>query len=427
MRVRYHVAVRRPDDDAILVLRDGAMPGFTLDDAPWWQVVTPVVDRLRDDLALDVVALRAAWLGEPAADGSVDRLYEVAWRGGSVPAGSRWVPLPDLERRETPLGRAIDAGVLEPADGELHPWYRPHWFDPMAAWIDQALADAGLRRRGPVRQVRSWGRAALLVVDTDRGRVWAKQVPSVFAHEIAVTRLLGDVDPGFVAPEIAADRAAGRVLMEHVDGPLLTEQRDDIVPWTATLARLAEVQRVLAADLDGVRVAGLPAASLASLADDLPALLDSDGVDPPIRDAIPDLATACRVLDATPFGPSVEHGDLSPGQVVVGAMGPVILDWSDATITHPFLAAASFLIEPADLPGDVDALAEAYLAGWGGGPDARRALDLAMVVYPLHLVRLYATRILPGLEQPWEMEQMIPWGLERLAPRLADLPRILGR
>ena len=112
MQARYHVAVRRPDDDAILVLRDGAMPGFALDDAPSWQVVAPVVERLRDDVGLDVVALRAAWLGEPAADGSLDRLYEVAWRGGSVPAGSGGRPLPDLERRATPLGRAIDAGVL---------------------------------------------------------------------------------------------------------------------------------------------------------------------------------------------------------------------------------------------------------------------------------------------------------------------------
>ena len=427
MRVRYHVAVRRPDDDAILVLRDGAMPGFTLDDAPWWQVVTPVVDRLRDDLALDVVALRAAWLGEPAADGSVDRLYEVAWRGGSVPAGSRWVPLPDLERRETPLGRAIDAGVLEPADGELHPWYRPHWFDPMAAWIDQALADAGLRRRGPVRQVRSWGRAALLVVDTDRGRVWAKQVPSVFAHEIAVTRLLGDVDPGFVAPEIAADRAAGRVLMEHVDGPLLTEQRDDIVPWTATLARLAEVQRVLAADLDGVRVAGLPAASLASLADDLPGAprqrrrrSADPRRDPGPGDRLPrprldPVRPECRARGPV-TGPGRRRRD-GPGH-------PGLVRCDD----HPPVPRGCLVPHRARRPARRCRRARRGLPGrLGGGHDARRALDLAMVVYPLHLVRLYATRILPGLEQPWEMEQMIPWGLDRLAPRLADLPRILGR
>jgi hypothetical protein len=432
MRAHYHVALRRPDDDAFLVLADGSMPGFALDPAPSWQVVTPVVDGLREGFGLDVVALRTVWLGEPAADGSGHRLVEAALRGGTVPAGSRWVALEDLERRATPLGRAIEAGVLEPADGSLHPWYRPEWFASMASWVDAALVDAGLRRRGPVRQVRSWGRAALVTLDTDRGRVWAKQVPTVFAHEIAVTRLLGDVDPGFVAPEIAADQGTGRVLMEHVTGHLLSETTDDRAPWTATLARLAEVQRVLAADLDAARVAGVPTASLGSLADELPRLLGRNGTAPAVQDAIGDLQAACRALEATSFGPSLEHGDLSPGQVIVGEMGPVVLDWSDSTITHPFLAAASFLIDPADLPATLGddigtGLAGAYLAGWGGTADAGRALDLATVVVPLHLIRLYADRVLPGLEQPWEMERMIPWALQRLERRLPDLPRILGR
>ncbi len=75
----------------------------------------------------------------------------------------------------------------------------------MAAWIDDRLAGAGLRRHGPIRQVRSWGRSALLQADTDRGLVWAKEVPAGFAHEIAVTGLLADLDPGLVPPIIAAD------------------------------------------------------------------------------------------------------------------------------------------------------------------------------------------------------------------------------
>src|SRR5262249_51400161 len=148
------------------------------------------------------------------------------------------------------------------------------------------------------------------------------------------------------APEIAADQATGRLLMEHVDGPLLSEATLDPAPWTATLARLAEAQRVLAADLDAARVAGVPSASLATLADELPRLLDHEATPAVVRDALDDLAAACRALDASPFGPSLEHGDLSPGQVIVGEMGPVVLDWSDSTITHPFLAAASFLLDP---------------------------------------------------------------------------------
>ena len=125
------------------------------------------------------------------------------------------------------MGRAIDAGVLGQAHGHQQPWYGPGWFDGMVAWIDERLAVAGLRRRGDVRQVRSWARSALLTVDTDRGRLWAKQVPMPFAHEVAVTGLLSDLDPGIVPPLVAADPATGRLLMEDVRGPLL-----DAIPET---------------------------------------------------------------------------------------------------------------------------------------------------------------------------------------------------
>jgi hypothetical protein len=440
---RYHVAIRRPADDAVLVLADGSMPGFSLADPPVWQVVTPVVERMADDFGLGVVALRAAWLGEPRSDGTHDRLYEATHVGGALPSGARWVALPDLERRPSPLGRAVDAGCLASASGDRQPWYVPGWMPEMAAWIDDGLGRAGLVRRGPIRQVRSWGRAALLTVETDRGRVWAKQVPDVFAHEVAVTRLLADIDPGLVPPAVATDPVIGRMLMEHIDGPLLPELRDEPDAWIATLARLAESQHVLAADLAAIRSAGVPAAALGRSADAVPGLVtDRDvllvgrdgGLTTPEADRLADATEALvhvtRALAAAGPGPSLEHGDLSPGQVILGEMGPVILDWSDATITHPFLAAASFLMDAADVPADTaihDAMIAAYLAPWGGGSDVARALDLARIVGPLHLAALYRDRILPGLEQPWEMERMVPAALRSLLPRLDDLPRILGR
>ena len=442
-RTRYHVAVRRADDDAVLVFADGSMPGFTLEDAPTWQVVTPLVDRLQEEHGLRVVALRAAWLGEPRPGGQDDRLYEVVHVGGSVPSGARWVALADLDRRPSPLGRAIDAGCLGPSGGHRQPWYLAGWLDDMAAWIDDRLDGARLVRRGPVRQVRSWGRAALLTVETDRGRVWAKQVPDVFAHEVAVTRLLADIDPGLVPPVIAADPAAGRMLIEHVEGPALVDLQDQPDAWIATLARLAESQHVLAADLAAIRSAGVPAADLDRLAAAVPGILADratllvdrvGGVTAAQADrllaASDGLVRATRALAAAGPGRSLEHGDLSPGQVILGEMGPVILDWSDATITHPFLAAASFLMGSADLPADPvvhDAMVAAYLGPWGDGPELAHALDLARLVGPLHHAALYRDRILPGLEQPWEMEQMVPVALRTLLPRLDDLPRILGR
>ena len=117
----------------------------------------------------------------------------------------------------------------------------------------------------------------------------------------------------------------------------------------------------------------------------------------------------------------------------MGSMGPVFLDWSDSTITHPFLAAAAFLDDADSGPPDVvDVVPRTRLSRWlvgdpdgPDGGDPARALALARVVHPLHMASLLEDRILPGLEQPWELEPMVGTYLEAVLPRLATLPRIL--
>ncbi len=324
------------------------------------------------------------------------------------------------------------ASVLEEPVGAHQPWYRPGWFAEMVAWIDERLVDAGIARHGPVRQVRSWGRSALLELDTDRGRLWVKDVPAVFAHEVQVTALLTDLDPGLVPALVAADATLGRLLMEHVDGPALPTLRDQPLAWTATMSRVAEAQRVLAADPAALAMAGVARSDPADLAASVAALLADDDLlgigraggltadeAVAVRARIPELADAADRLAGDGIPPSLDHGDFAAGQVILGEMGPVILDWSDATITHPFLTAASFL-------GDVDRMCR---MAWGPissprisapGPTAptRRslgaALDLARLVHPVHMASLYATRILPGLDQPWEMADRVAADLRPL-------------
>jgi hypothetical protein len=425
---RYHVAIRRAEDGRILVMKDGSLPRFEVPAAPPWQVVTIVGDEVRARYGLDVVTLRAAFVGD------ADRLYEVDFCVGRPAAGSHWVDGADLvgalgDDLPADVRAAIAAGALDPAAGDRQPWYRAGWFAEMTDWIDGRLVDAGIRRRGPLSQVRSWGRAALVAFETDRGRLWAKDVPDVFAHEVAVTELLADIDPGVVPPVVAADRERSRVISEHVAGPVLASVRDQPAAWIATLARLAELQRVLAADQAALSVAGVGAAPLERLADELPELLADDDLllvgraggltnteASTLRSRTDELVAACRTLAASGIPTSLEHGDLSASQVIVGEMGPVILDWSDGSLTHPFLSAASFLRETAGSGASGDELVEGYLGPWAGrGNGGREALALAGTVLPLHMAALHADRILPGLEQPWEMAGMVPAFLRPLA------------
>jgi hypothetical protein len=314
------------------------------------------------------------------------------------------------------------------------PWDHDGWLVEMSAWVDARLREAGIRRRGPVHQVRAWARAALLTFDSDHGRLWAKAVPAVFAHEIAVTELLADVDPGVVPPVVAADRTLGRIITEHVEGSTLAAIGDDPVIWTAALSRLAEIQRVLAADLDALQVAGVAAAPLDRLATSVPALLADDDlllVGRPgglssseagsLRRRVPALVDACRALAASGVPDSLEHGDLAADEIILGPMGPVFLDWSDGSITHPFLSAVSLLQSRAATDADADALVSAYLGPWLSSghvtaADGRSALDLGRTVLPLHLAAMYAERILPGLETPDEMRHVVPDALRSILP-----------
>jgi hypothetical protein len=129
---------------------------------------------------------------------------------------------------------------------------------------------------------------------------------------------------------------------------------------------------------------------------------EPDGLTAPevadLRARVPALVEACHALADSGVPDSLEHGDLTADEVILGEMGPVFLDWSDGSITHPFLSAASLLAGGA-AGDDPDG---AYLGPWLAAgivteETGRAALRQAATVLPLHLAGLYADRILPAL------------------------------
>jgi hypothetical protein len=338
--------------------------------------------------------------------------------------------MPDLTSEPSNQERRLDdLPNAFAADGD-----RAWWAD-MTAWTDARLGELGIRRIRPLVPIRVWVRSAVASFETDRGRMWAKAVPEVFSHEVALTELLADIDPGAVPPVVAAERERGRMITDHVEGPLLTAVGEPVA-WTATLARMAELQRVLSNDRDALEIAGVAAAPLDGLAARIPVLIADDrllAVGRPsglseaeagtLRARAQELIDACLALAASPVPDSLDHGDLRPSQVIVGPMGPVILDWSDGSITHPFLAAASFLADVGAssgvVPVSVDALADAYIGPWleptglSAGA-ARGLLDLARTVHPLHVAAQYADRVLPALERRADLAGVVPDRLRSL-------------
>ena len=108
-----------------------------------------------------------------------------------------------------------------------------------------------------------------------------------------------------------------------------------------------------------------------------------------LRERVAEAPALCAQLAAYGVPETLVHGDLHEHNVALAGGRPVIFDWSDACVAHPFFDLIT-LLDTDHFAGDPEALAglrARYLAGWAGfGDSASRAaaLDLALRVGCLH-------------------------------------------
>lgn len=117
----------------------------------------------------------------------------------------------------------------------------------------------------------------------------------------------------------------------------------------------------------------------AGVPDGLPSLVDRLGNKIDNADALTaeERGHARSLLAAMPVGAAVLHGDLHPGNIIIGPRGAVVIDWFDATVGHPtadiarseLLVTARGATDLRHLPGHhdelVSALHRAYLSNVG--------------------------------------------------------------
>ncbi len=84
---------------------------------------------------------------------------------------------------------------------------------------------------------------------------------------------------------------------------------------------------------------------------------------------------ACSIVGTLPRGAALLHGDLHPGNVLMHAQGPVVIDWFDSVIGHPVadVVRSSILLRrpstggtPPHLPGATPELLDVIHASYAG-------------------------------------------------------------
>jgi len=210
--------------------------------------------------------------------------------------------------------------------------------------------------RGSRSSVRAYGRGAVIKVpDPATPAGWIRFEA---AHTEAV-RAAGAPAPRLLGIEQISGRAAS--VWERVDGTPMWQQVIDRPDLSAQMGRLlADVQLALF-DL-------VPPVTLPTQRDRLTSKIRRSA-------AIVD-ASLLRALDVLPprDGPlRLCHGDMHPSNVILGAGGPMLVDWFDACRGEPIadVARSSLLLgdgthTPAHLPGadpaTLGVLTRAYLA-----------------------------------------------------------------
>jgi hypothetical protein len=234
------------------------------------------------------------------------------------------------------------------------PWDEPGWLDGAIGWIDERVERTGAVE---VERTRPW--SAIARVPTGEGIAWFKESPPAHAFEPALTVLLAGRRPDAMPEVIAAE--GSRLLTRDV-GPRLREVLDagSTEPrWEDILALWAEEQLDFAELADQALAVGTPDERPVRL----PGLYEELAGRDDLYDVVVHAATALE--DGIP--PTVAHQEAHDGNVFVRDGRPVLLDWAESSVTHPFLGPLLALRSATERAGfepgsrEVEQLRDAYL------------------------------------------------------------------
>ncbi len=440
----HYLLIPHPTEAQILVLADDvghALPCYQTDEPHFWQTVAPVNQLVAQHLGLNLTTLRCTEI--LFGDDQIVMVY--AMDASHIPAdwvlpeGAMWVSKDTPDDLPTGQKEIVDEWFRwnDRANTVKTEWYRTGWFDKAAAWIEEQFDDRGIMMTAPIEQLRSWERSAILRAETTFGQIYFKALPVMFKHEPLIVKWLAHNYPQDFPKPLLLDGWRRWILMPDYGSQTL----DTVLEyerWENALRRFAELQISLSVRINDLLGLGCPDRRLYKLADAVEPLLMSSGETlsgsaailsdddmEQLRARIPEFKQACSALSGYSIPTSLEHGDFWAGQIVLNGDKCVFIDWSDCSVSHPFFSLYFLMdadIHLPDVPDVLERLRDAYLQPWRAYEPMNKlieAFDLAMQLAPLHHALIYHDYILPEMQVQWEMNNMIPFYLKRLIPKIS--------
>jgi hypothetical protein len=255
---------------------------------------------------------------------------------------------------------------------------------------------------------RPW--ATVLRVPLADGVAWFKACAPVQAFEPRLTSELFARWPDRVGEVLGHDEERAWLLLADAGTPVGVFGNTPEA-WLVALPLYAELQRGeaahahahLAHGVPDLRVATLPARYEDLLQHELP--LESDEIGR-LRGFAASFAELCAELAALDIPETVQHDDLHMANVYAKGERLRVLDWGDASISHPFASLVvtfRFLEEINRLP-PADSwfarLRDAYLEPWGPGLSGAFALAIRVGTFAHAFAWVRQRDALPEQERP---------------------------
>jgi len=255
--------------------------------------------------------------------------------------------------------------------------------------VDRAAAEEWIRAHvepaGAIETAHERPWATVLRVPLADGVAWFKACAPVQAFEPRLTAALFERWPDRVAEVLGHDEERAWLLLADAGAPIGVRAPPET--WLVAFPPYAELQRGEAAHahehlthhVPDLRIVTLPARYEDFLRHDLP--LDRDEIDR-LRTFAARFAELCNELAAWGVPETVQHDDLHGANVYADGERLRVLDWGDASISHPFASLVEtfrFLEGMNGLPpGDpwFARLRDAYLEPWGRGLEDAFALAI---------------------------------------------------
>lgn len=255
------------------------------------------------------------------------------------------------------------------------PWRERSFRERFERWIEANVPNA----RWHV--IKDTDLTYLLVGALDEERYYAKAVTDISRGEAGLSAFLAERHPDFVPDVIAIDSARNWLLMRDIGGEALRE-RPDVSRYEAALRQYAQLQRQEIDQIETCLSYGIPDRRPAKLKGEIRTYLPElcAGFEQYKAEAMlalqDELIAMCDEL-AIGMPMSLEHGDLHGGNIFwrERTNDLCILDWGDATVTHPFFSVRVFWNALYDLLPEEDEVAwyeqiqtmrTVYLEAWSG-------------------------------------------------------------